>query len=78
MRDNHTFRELPADADEALKIIAEEARDGFTNGSLFATNPDETNGVHLHGSDDWLRFDKAAREWFASQQPRQSDGGTDV
>lgn len=70
MRDNHTFRKLPNDADAALKIIADEARDGFTYGTLCASNP-YTKTVGMKGSADWIRFDKEARKWFAEYQAEE-------
>lgn len=64
MRDNHTFLKLPNDPDEALKLIAAEVRDGFSHGMLCSKQ--YSVGVHLQGKEDWLSFEEAARDWFAS------------
>jgi len=69
MRDNHSFRELPAEADRALVIIAEEVAAGFANGLLCCSS--DSDGPSLYGAADWLRFESSARQWFATQQQEQ-------
>ena len=63
MRDNHTFRKLPFDAESAMDAVREEFDDGYTHGMLCSKMaPGE---VHAHGKDEWFEFDKQARDWLA-------------
>lgn len=66
MRDNHTFRSLPYDVEEALDILAEEFEDGSTYGMLCARGGDDEKieVVHARGKDKCVEFYRQARNWM--------------
>ena len=65
MRDNHTFRALPLDVDEALAVLRSERDDGQTYGMLFGRPDGVVPGpVHAPGATQWPEFEAAARPWL--------------
>jgi hypothetical protein len=66
MRDNHTFRELSRDVEEALKAIRSEFAAGFNHGS-FTTKAYPNGYIAAHG--DLSKFEKQIRDWYETYIP---------
>lgn len=62
MRDNHTFRRLPADVVQALDAMREEFADGYTHGMLCSRMTGCAPPIHGHGV--WDEFAERARTWL--------------
>jgi hypothetical protein len=61
MRDNHTFKRLSNNVDEALEQISVEFTDGYTHGMLC------THDVviqPIHAGNDFAKFIPQVREWY--------------
>lgn len=70
MRDNHTFRPLPLNLEEAIAILKNEVVDsGDSYGSygMLCARDSSMNEevVHAHGRAAWPAFEAAARKWLA-------------
>jgi hypothetical protein len=75
MRDNHTFRALPPDDEEAIAVLRVEFDRGFTSGMLCATSPlhpFRPDNVHAHA--DFAEFEPRARAWLATARTYSSPG----
>lgn len=65
MRDNHTFRRVPLDVEEAISMLKKEFEEGYTYGSLLATPREKYPlAVHAGPADQWAAFEEAARIWL--------------
>lgn len=65
MRDNHTFRALPLDVDEALAVMRSERDDGNTCGMLCGSPHGVVpEPVHARTAAEWQTFEDAARPWL--------------
>jgi len=66
MRDNHTFRNLPLDSDQAVAALREEFRCGYTHGMLCwsSENPRSLGNLHAAGNDTAEEFFDEARDWI--------------
>lgn len=75
MRDNHTFRSLPMDVEQALAVMRKERDDGQTYGMLCGRPSGVVPpAVHARSASEWPEFESAARLWLdasiaASKQP---------
>jgi hypothetical protein len=65
MRDNHTFRALPLDVEQAIAAMREERDDGQTYGMLCG-RPDGVVPpvVHAGSASEWEAFETKARPWL--------------
>ena len=71
MRDNHTFRALPLDAEAALAVMREERDGGHTCGMLFGSPDGVVPGtVHARSAAEWPSFEAAARSWLETAVAR--------
>jgi hypothetical protein len=87
MRDNHIFRALPLDVEQALAVMRQERDAGDTYGMLCG-RPDGgvlPPPVHAGAAADWPAFEAKARPWLeaavaASLPPNENaiDGGAKV
>jgi hypothetical protein len=68
MRDNHTFRELSANVEEAVAVIRSEFEAGFNQGS-FTTRAYPNGYIAAHG--DLPEFEKEVRDWYATNIPNK-------
>lgn len=66
MRDNHTFRPLPMDIEQALAVMREERDEGHTYGMLCGKPEGGVvpPPVHAHTASGWPIFEAAARPWL--------------
>ena len=71
MRDNHTFRTLPLDVEDALAAMREERDAGQTYGMLCG-RPDGVvpGAVHARSAAKWQAFEDAARPWLETAVAR--------
>jgi hypothetical protein len=71
MRDNHTFRALPLDVEEALAVMRSERDDGNIYGMLcgnpYGVVPEP---VHARTAAEWPSFEAAARQWLETAVAR--------
>lgn len=73
MRDNHTFRRLPANVDDAIAILRDEFGAGETYGML-CTKEGPMVGKYEHAREDWGDFERRARRWLlAAMQPTAAE-----
>ena len=73
MRDNHTFRRLPANVDDAMAILRDEFDAGETYGML-CTKQGPMAGKNEHARKDWGDFEPRARRWLlAAMQPTAAE-----
>jgi len=66
MRDNHTFRPLSNDVEEALTEIHQEWVNGFTCGMLHSNEPGAPAPVHAKGRGNWPEFRVEAKAFYAA------------
>ena len=67
MRDNHTFRPLPLDVEQALAVMREERDAGQTHGMLCGKPEGGVVDAPIHapGAADWAAFESGASPWLA-------------
>ena len=71
MRDNHTFRALPLDVEDALAAMREERDAGQTYGMLCGRPDGVVLGpVHARTAAEWPAFEAAARPWLETAVAR--------
>lgn len=65
MRDNHTFRALPLDVEQALSVMRQERDAGGTYGMLCGKPGGVLPApVHAGSAAEWPAFEAAARPWL--------------
>ena len=74
MRDNHTFRKLSSNINEALAQIKEEMDDGYTFGSLCAEDK-SIPMLHARGSKELPSYLAECVKWFEKLTERQIGAG---
>jgi len=74
MRDNHTFRNLPLDPDQAVAALRQEFRRGYTYGMLCWTGETSRSAGNLHAAGDETaeEFFEAARDWIKAASENQN------
>ena len=79
MRDNHTFRQLPLDVDEALAVMRQERDDGQTYGMLCGRPSGVVPGpVHAGSAAEWSTFEGAARPWLEKAVALSKPPGAEI
>ena len=66
MRDNHTFRALPLDVEQALAVMREERDEGNTYGMLCGKPEGGVvpPPIHARTAAEWPSFEAAAGPWL--------------
>ena len=73
MRDNHTFRRLSEDPEEAAGQIKGEWDDGYTSGMLCTNRKPAPKGIHADYRGGWPKFRREIITWYAEVQRRAEE-----
>jgi hypothetical protein len=65
MRDNHTFRLLPLDVEQAISVLRDEFDERYTYGMLCSKSFTAADGYEpCHARQDFAEFEPRARQWL--------------
>lgn len=65
MRDNHTFKKLPTDVDEAMAVLRETFDGEGGHYGMLAANDDHKDELGVvHAAGEWGEFAPRARAWL--------------